>query len=74
MIRNMKIAIPSSILMVGLLIGSSLSFAKPEYSKKEKQPCTTCHVAQGKKDLNETGTCYKDNNHSLAKCKVPAKS
>lgn len=72
--RNMKIAISSSILLIGLLIGTSLSFAKPEYSKKEKQPCTTCHVAQGKKDLNATGTCYKDNNHSLANCKIPAKS
>ena len=72
--RNMKIAISSSILLVGLLIGTSMSFAKPEYSKKENQPCTTCHVAQGKKDLNATGTCYKDNKHSLANCKVPAKS
>jgi len=72
--RNMKIAISSSILLIGLLIGTSLSFAKPEYSKKEKQPCTPCHVAQGKKDLNATGTCYKDNNHSLANCKIPAKS
>jgi hypothetical protein len=72
--RYMKIAITSSILLFGLLMGTSLSFAKPEYSKKEKQPCTTCHVAQGKKDLNTVGTCYKDNNHSLATCKVPAKS
>jgi len=67
---NMKIAISSTILLIGLLMGTALSFAKPEYSKKEKQPCTTCHVAQGKKDLNATGNCYKEHNHSLADCAV----
>ena len=73
MIRNMKIAISSSILLIGLMMSTMLSFAKPEYSKKENTPCTTCHVTQGKKDLNATGTCYKENNHSLAKCEVPKK-
>ena len=73
MMRSMKIAISSSILLMGLMLSTVLSFAKPEYSKKEKTPCTTCHTAQGKKDLNATGTCYKDHNHSLTDCSVPKK-
>jgi hypothetical protein len=28
----------------------------------------------GKPDLNDTGKCYKANDHSLAKCKAPAGS
>ena len=49
-------------------------FGTPEYAKKEKKSCTTCHtkVSSDKtemiKSLNATGTCYKDNDHSLAKC------
>jgi hypothetical protein len=34
--------------------------AKPDYTKKEKTPCTTCHVKQGSKELNEKGTYYKE--------------
>jgi hypothetical protein len=43
-----------------------------EYAKKEGKKCVYCHVAAGKPDLNDTGKCYKDNNHSLEKCKAPA--
>ncbi len=71
--RNMKIAISSSILMAGLLIGTSMSFAKPEYSKKEKKGCTFCHVKQGSKDLNDAGKYYKEHNHSLEGFKAEKK-
>ena len=64
--RTFKIAIPAGILMAGLLISTTaISFAKPEYSKKEKKPCTTCHVKAGSKDLNDEGKYYKDHDHSL---------
>jgi len=69
----MKFAISFSIVIIGLMLGTVRSFAKPEYTKKENTPCTTCHVAKGKKDLNATGTCYKEHNHSLAECSVPKK-
>jgi hypothetical protein len=41
--------------------------AKPEYTKKEKKGCTTCHVAQGKKELNDVGKCYGEKK-SLVTC------
>ena len=69
----MKIALAASTLVAGLLAGTSLSYAKPEYTKKEKVNCVICHVANGKKELNDTGKCYGDNKHSLATCKVAKK-
>jgi hypothetical protein len=63
----LKIAVPSAVVLGGLML-TSLSFGKPEYTKKEKKGCTFCHVAQGKKELNETGKCYAEHNHSLDSC------
>jgi len=61
------------LVALGILSGCmiSISTAKPEYAKKEGKKCTYCHVKMGQKDLNDTGKCYKDNDHSLAKCKAP---
>jgi hypothetical protein len=47
-----------------------------DYAKKEKKAFNFCHTkvatdkAEMVKNLN-TGTCYKDNDHSLAKCGFP---
>ena len=68
--KTLKLAIPTSVLLLGVLFSSALSFAKPEYTKKEKTPCVTCHVNAKSKDLNATGECYKKNDHSLANCEV----
>jgi len=46
------------VLAVGLLSLAPVSFGKPEYTKKEKKGCTTCHVSAKAKDLNDTGKCY----------------
>ncbi|HUK90693.1 MAG TPA: hypothetical protein VLZ81_09865 [Blastocatellia bacterium] len=62
-----KIAIPSIVALAGLMVTTS-SFGKTEYTKKEKKACTYCHVAQGKKDLNDVGKCYGEHNHSLEGC------
>ena len=76
---TMKLAIPSAVLLGGILVCTSSMFGTAEYAKKEKKACTTCHVkmsadkAEMAKNLNATGTCYKDNDHSLAKCEVPKK-
>lgn len=64
-----KIAIPSIVALAGLMVTSS-SFGKSEYTKKEKKGCTYCHVAQGKKELNEAGKCYAGHNHSLEGCEA----
>jgi hypothetical protein len=62
-----KFALPLMIGLAGFLVTSS-SFGKTEYTKKEKKACTYCHVAQGKKDLNDVGKCYAEHNHSLEGC------
>ena len=72
--RLLKLLIPAGILISSLILTTSLSVAKPEYTKKEKKSCTYCHAKQSAdkaemaKNLNDVGTCYKDNEHSLAKC------
>ena len=77
--RAIKIVVPAAILLSGFLVCTSSMFGTPEYAKKEKKACTVCHAkvatdkAEMVKNLNTTGTCYKDNDHSLAKCEVPKK-
>jgi hypothetical protein len=72
--RAAKLIIPAAIVAGGLFVCTSSMTGTPEFAKKEKKSCTTCHAkVSGNKDemvknLNATGTCYKDNEHSLAKC------
>jgi hypothetical protein len=70
--RLLKLLIPAGILISSLILTTSLSVAKPEYTKKEKKGCTTCHVAQGKKDLNDVGKCY-ETKKSLDTCDTKKK-
>lgn len=71
---SIKVIVPAAIVAAGLFISTSSLFGTPEYSKKEKKTCTHCHSkvvadkAEMLKNLNATGTCYKSNDHSLAKC------
>jgi len=65
MMRLAKVMIPAGVLTLGLLLSSTQSYAKPEYTKKEKKGCTFCHVSVKSKDLNEAGKYYKDHNNSL---------
>lgn len=53
-----KFTVPGLIVGVGLILNTTASWAKPEYTKKEKKPCITCHVKAGSKDLNDTGKYY----------------
>lgn len=55
-----KFVIPAGILLAGLVTFSSLTVAKPEYSKKESKKCVDCHVKAGSKDLNDMGKYYKE--------------
>jgi len=74
-----KIAAPAMVLGAGMLLCVSSSFGTPDYAKKEKKACTYCHVkmvpdkGEMAKNLTDTGTCYKDNDHSLSKCAAPKK-
>lgn len=50
------------VLMIVIALSTSVSFGKPEYTKKEKKGCQTCHVDAKKKakELNDVGKCYHD--------------
>jgi hypothetical protein len=58
--RVVKFALPAMIVSVGILITSGVSFAKPEYTKKEKKGCTYCHTSAKSKDLNDAGKYYQE--------------
>ena len=64
--RFTKLIVPAFVLGTGLLINSSMSFAKPEDTKATKKACNFCHVTpKGGKDLTDAGKYYKDHNKSL---------
>lgn len=58
--KKLPLIASSLVLGVVFLISATTSFAKPEYTKKEKKGCTTCHVSAKSKDLNDTGKCYHE--------------
>jgi hypothetical protein len=59
--RFIKLVVPAFIVSMGLLMTSSMSFAKPEDTKKTKKPCSYCHVQpKGGKDLTDAGKYYKE--------------
>lgn len=66
--KPIKTLIAATALIVGLAINTIPSNAKPEFSKKEKTGCKTCHVTVKSKDLNDTGKCYQKE-QSLTNCK-----
>ena len=71
--KTLKLALPAAIIAAGFLICSTASYGTPDYAKKEgDKKCVYCHVAVGKKDLNDTGKCYQAAKHSLEKCPAPA--
>jgi len=74
--RMLKLAIPAALVAAGFLICTTASYGKPEYMKKENlKSCTTCHskaATKAEPNLSKIGKCYADNDHSLAKCDVPA--
>lgn len=65
MLKILKNLIPAGVLAAGLWMSVCPSYAKPDYSKKEKKGCTYCHVQAGKKDLNDAGKYYAAHDHSL---------
>ncbi len=76
--KTLKLAIPAALIMGGFLVCTTASYGTPEFAKKEGKSCTTCHgkvEASNKeamaKNLNATGTCYKEKK-SLAQCAAPA--
>ena len=58
--RCSKYIVSTAILFAGLFVAIPQSEAKPEYTKKEKKSCVTCHVKNGAKELNDAGKHYKN--------------
>jgi hypothetical protein len=58
--KNLTNLLFCTALAAGMIAATARLDAKPEYSKKEKTGCITCHVKAGSKELNEKGTYYKE--------------
>jgi hypothetical protein len=51
----MKFVVPAFVLFLAAMACSTLTYAKPDYTKKEKKPCTFCHASAKSKELNDAG-------------------
>ena len=74
--RLFRVLFVLAILSGTLVSLSTNSAATSAYAKKEGKSCKYCHSAMPPKadNLNDTGKCYKTNNHSLEKCPAPSGS
>lgn len=61
------ISLISAVVIVALSVAMPGTYAKPEYTKKEKQSCKYCHSSSkpSNDDLTVAGKYYKDHDHSL---------
>jgi predicted methyltransferase len=67
--KRTRFAISAVVACTGIVLSfAPAALAKPEYSKKEKTGCVTCHTSIKSKDLNATGKCYQDKK-SMTECK-----
>ncbi len=70
--KLIRILLPIAVVSFGFIMTTSNVTATPEFSKKEKTACKTCHdVAKPTKaapGLGKVGTCYKAT-PDLKKCK-----
>ncbi len=58
--KKLRLILPAATLAVAFFATSGISFATKEMAKKEKKPCTTCHVKGDMKKLNDTGKYYHE--------------
>jgi hypothetical protein len=61
---KLKFVVPAVLLVAGIALTTTSSYAKPDYTKATKKACTYCHVdAKAKpKELTPAGQFYKKNN------------
>jgi hypothetical protein len=58
------------VLAAGLTVATSVSYAKPEYTKTEKAKCVVCHTKG--KELNKVGECWQKSKN-LKECEEKEK-
>ena len=66
--QRLSLAIPAAVACTGIMLTMTPAAAKPEFAKKEKTGCVTCHVTVKSKELNPTGKCYGEKK-SMTECK-----
>jgi len=70
--KTVKFVLPLIVVGFGIIASTAVSYGNAKISKDTGvKPCTVCHVAMGKKDLNPTGDCYKAKK-DLKACNIPA--
>jgi hypothetical protein len=59
---RLKVILPVALVLGGLVICSTASYGKAEYSKTTKKGCVYCHVDATKKpkELKEAGKYYQE--------------
>jgi hypothetical protein len=65
MTRPVKLILPAGILVAGLLINATTSWAVPEFARKTKKECSFCHPADSW-NLTDAGKYYRNHKYSLA--------
>ena len=60
-----KLLLLASIIGALALAWTPRASGTPEFAKKAKKSCLTCHTALGKPDLNDAGKYYKTHKYSL---------
>lgn len=66
--KTFQFMIPVAVLGTAFLLNTAVSFAKKEYTAKEKKACNYCHTVAAPKDgkeLTEAGKYYAAHDHSL---------
>jgi hypothetical protein len=61
------IGLIGAIVILAVSMAMPGTYAKQEYTKKEKKSCKYCHSSAkpSKDDLTEAGKYYRDHDHSL---------
>ena len=60
--KSLKVIIPATVLSIGFLLCSTVSYGKADYTKATKKACVYCHVDAQKapKELKEAGKYYQE--------------
>jgi hypothetical protein len=68
--RTLKLVLPATIVLTGILVSTTATYGKAEYAKKEGRKCAFCHAkVEAKeampKNLTDAGKYYASHEHSL---------
>ena len=70
--RLLQFVLPAGLLAAGVLLNSTNTWAKPDYSRRTKKECSFCHPKDSW-NLTDAGKYYREHHYSLEGYKPPAK-